>query len=249
MRNHTTASKTTLPIAGRPARLPIRRALSTLRAQRLEVGRILGAPRLQPKLTIGPVDDVFEREADRVADEVTRMPAVEAQSGEPVQRMCPECEEDAVQRQEQLQLQPIEEEEEDLQMQRQEDEEEDEILMPKADGRSCCQGEQPDYVERVQRVREHSGGRPLSREERSYFEPRFDRDFSGVRLHDNPLADTAARSVSARAYTLGSDVVFRSGAYRPGTTDGQHLLAHELTHVLQQGGGGPDRAEQESDDQ
>ena len=106
--------------------------------------------------------------------------------------------------------------------------------MPKAAETPCCQGE-PDYVERVQRVREESGGRPLTGKERGFFEPRFGRDFATVRLHDNPLADTAARSVAARAYTLGSDVVFRSGAYRPGTADGQQLLAHELAHVVQQG--------------
>lgn len=82
------------------------------------------------------------------------------------------------------------------------------------------------------------GGRPLPGSTRSFFESRFGRSFEDVRVNTGPRADRAARSVNAEAFTVGSDVVFRSGAYRPGTAAGRRLLAHELTHVVQQDGGG-----------
>ncbi|XXY51881.1 DUF4157 domain-containing protein [Sorangium sp. So ce269] len=81
------------------------------------------------------------------------------------------------------------------------------------------------------------GGRPLDPTLRRYFEPRFGRDFSGVRIHDSARADASTRAVSATAYTVGNDVVFRRGAYDPNTTRGKKLLAHELAHVAQQSGG------------
>lgn len=79
------------------------------------------------------------------------------------------------------------------------------------------------------------GGRPLPDTDQGFFEPRFGRDFSQVRVHTGPAAGEAARSVGALAYTMGSDVVFGEGQYRPGTEGGRKLLAHELAHVIQQG--------------
>jgi len=79
------------------------------------------------------------------------------------------------------------------------------------------------------------GGMSLSNEVRAWFEPRFGRDFSQVRVHADGEAATAARSVQARAFTLGSHVVFAAGEYQPSSRTGRHLLAHELTHVAQQG--------------
>jgi hypothetical protein len=78
-------------------------------------------------------------------------------------------------------------------------------------------------------------GQPLGADTRTFFEERMGSDFSRVRIHTGPSADRAAASVHARAFTLGSDVVFRSGEYRPDTPAGKRLLAHELTHVVQQG--------------
>jgi len=75
-------------------------------------------------------------------------------------------------------------------------------------------------------------------------EPRFGHDFSRVRVHTDGAAANAARAVRARAYTIGQDIVFGSGEYAPATTEGQRLLAHELTHVVQQNaGGGPTQAQ------
>jgi hypothetical protein len=81
------------------------------------------------------------------------------------------------------------------------------------------------------------GGAPLSREMRSYFEPRFGQDFGHVRVHTDGEAATAARSINARAYTLGPSIVFGAGEYGSGTSESRRLMAHELTHVVQQGGG------------
>lgn len=79
------------------------------------------------------------------------------------------------------------------------------------------------------------GGRPLPRAERAFFEPRFGYDFSRVRVHnDGPAADSA-RSLDARAYTFGASIVFGSSQYSSRTAEGKLLLAHELTHVIQQG--------------
>lgn len=90
--------------------------------------------------------------------------------------------------------------------------------------------------ERVRSVQ--SGGQPLPESARSFFEPRFGRDFSDVRIHTGPRADEAASSINAEAFTVGSDIAFASGNYEPGTTAGKELLAHELTHVVQQGEAG-----------
>ncbi len=83
------------------------------------------------------------------------------------------------------------------------------------------------------------GGTSLPDALRSWFEPRFGYDFGAVRIHADAAGAAAARSVRARAYTTGRDIVFGSGQYAPGTPHGRHLLAHELVHVVQQRGGSP----------
>ncbi len=83
------------------------------------------------------------------------------------------------------------------------------------------------------------GGRPLPQTQRDFFAPRFGMDFSRVRIHTDNSADSATRSVGALAYTRGPDIVFRAGQYQPDTPGGRALLAHELTHVVQQGAAGP----------
>ena len=71
---------------------------------------------------------------------------------------------------------------------------------------------------------------------RNLFEPRFGADLNPVRIHTDTKAEEAARSINARAFTFGKDIVFRSGQYTPETDVGRKLLAHELTHVVQQSG-------------
>lgn len=82
-------------------------------------------------------------------------------------------------------------------------------------------------------------GLPLDAETRSLFEPQFGHDFSNVRVHTNAKAADSARAQDARAYTVGWDVVFGSGQYAPKSRSGKQLLAHELTHVMQQQGTRP----------
>src|SRR6185312_14488644 len=80
-----------------------------------------------------------------------------------------------------------------------------------------------------------SPGQPLDEGTRALLEPRFGHDFSRVRVHTDGRAAESARAVNALAYTVGRDVVFGSGQYSPEARAGRHLLAHELTHVVQQG--------------
>lgn len=153
---------------------------------------------VQPKLTIGTPNDKYEQEADRVADQVMRMPD------------------------QKVQRQPLEEEEEEIQtkplagqitplIQRQEipeeeeEEEEEELLQTKTAG-----GKTPEVSSaigsEIQSLR--GGGRSLSRAERDFFEPRLGADFGDARVHNDARAASVTRSVNARAFTLGRDVVF-----------------------------------------
>jgi hypothetical protein len=82
------------------------------------------------------------------------------------------------------------------------------------------------------------GGHAMDHGTRTRMESSFDADFSGVRIHTDAHADGLNRSLSARAFATGRDVFFRQGEYNPGSSSGRELLAHELTHVVQQNGGG-----------
>jgi Domain of unknown function (DUF4157) len=82
------------------------------------------------------------------------------------------------------------------------------------------------------------GGRGMVHGTRTRMEAAFGTDFSGVRIHTDSRADGLSQSLSARAFTTGRDVFFRQGEYSPGTSSGRELLAHELTHVVQQNGDG-----------
>jgi len=219
---------------------------------------------IQAKLTIGQPNDKYEQEANRVADQVMCMSdadvaqRVESGNVQPmrIQRMCPECDGEMAQRQ------PMEEEEEMLQpklngefLQRQPMEEEEEMLQPKLKGEFLQRQPMEDEEEELQakempgqtptvapnlesRINSlKGGGQPLDFATRSFFEPRFGHNFSNVRVHaDSSSADTA-KSINARAFTLGNHVVMGSGEYQPKSQSGQRLLGHELTHVVQQNGG------------
>ena len=81
-----------------------------------------------------------------------------------------------------------------------------------------------------------SSGRPLEPALRQDMEQRFGHDFSQVRVHSGAAAEQSAREINAIAYTVGQNIVFGAGQYRPGSDSGRHLLSHELTHTIQQGG-------------
>ncbi|WP_081838957.1 eCIS core domain-containing protein [Thermogemmatispora carboxidivorans] len=86
------------------------------------------------------------------------------------------------------------------------------------------------------RSTEQPAGEALPQEVRAYMEPRFGHDFGQVRIHVDEWAAQAAQALNARAYTVGQDIFFGQGEYAPQTNEGRHLLAHELTHTLQQQG-------------
>lgn len=79
-----------------------------------------------------------------------------------------------------------------------------------------------------------SAGHPLDAVSRSFFEPRFGRDFSRVRVHTDSHAEQSASALRAHAYVLGSDIYFGAGKYAPGSDSGRRLLAHEIAHTVQQ---------------
>ena len=167
---------------------------------------INGLP-LQPKLTVNQPGDLYEQEADAMAEQVMRMPA--GSTGKRVQRCAcggtagpdGECEACKARR---------------LALQRK--------------GDSTGGSEAPQSVHQTL----NRPGQPLDDSTRDFMESRFGSDFSGVRVHTDSQAAQSTRDVSARAYTVGSDVVFGAGQYAPGTEGGKSLLAHELTHVVQQ---------------
>ena len=190
-------------------------------------------PFVQAKLSIGQPGDKYEQEADAVADQVMRMP----QSENPIQRKCEDCEEEA------LQMKPLaasitpiiqrqgEEEEEALQMKPMEEEEE--MLQAKSDGGNPTAS--PELSTQLNQSK--GGGSSLPDATNQHMSNAFGTDFSGVRIHTDSKAVQMNRSLGARAFTHGSDVYFNKGEYSPNSGTGKHLLAHELTHVVQQKSG------------
>lgn len=96
----------------------------------------------------------------------------------------------------------------------------------------------PAYVPSAARAGLRSASHPIESGTREQLEARFAADFSSVRIHEGHAAGISARELNANAYTVGLDIVFGAGAYRPHSHDGQRLLAHELAHVVQQSRGG-----------
>jgi N12 class adenine-specific DNA methylase len=140
-------------------------------------------------------------------------------------------EEEEVQRQpeeeeEKLQRQPDKEEEE---LRKQPEEEEEKI---QAKGEAIDERPPPDFVEN--RVQASGGGQVLSENARSFFESRFGHDFKNVRVHADSGSAEMAKSIQAQAFTHGRDIYFGAGKYNPEGSAGKQLLAHELTHVIQQ---------------
>src|SRR6185295_5189390 len=187
------------------------------------VNRLLNTGLLQAKLTVSDPGDQCERQADRVAEVSER--TYESH----VYRACAQCEEQP-QRQaegkETAQLQALKEEEKTTAYQ-------DEVVLRRSEAASGLEVS-GDWEARLQALR--GGGRPLDGEARSTMESAFGEDFGGVRIHTNPEADVLNVALSARAFTTGQDIFFRHGEYDSKSSAGQELLAHELTHVIQQSG-------------
>lgn len=174
----------------------------------------------QAKLTVNAPGDVYEQEADRIAAQVLRMSDEEVQTARVasgIQRMCAEC---ATEEEERTSARLTAEEEEPLQAK------EEPGAIPAVT---------PETQAAIDAMR--GGGAPLDQETRAFMEPRFGHDFSQVRIHTDARAATVARSLDALAFTVGNDIAFAPGQYQPGSEEGRALLAHELTHTIQQTGG------------
>jgi hypothetical protein len=156
------------------------------------------------ELTVGAPGDRYEREANAVADRVMAMPEPDIQRQELEEEEPPE-----------IQSQAEEEEESEVQ----------------------AKGEATPVVTPAMRSElnaSRGGGEPLSDDVRAFMEPRFGRDFSGVRVHAGFRAGSLAKGLRAQAFTRGSDIYFASGKCAPATAAGRRLVAHELAHTVQQ---------------
>jgi hypothetical protein len=181
-------------------------------------------PFIQAKLTVSQPGDPYEQEADRVADEVMRMRAAEASEGVSGQTQA-----SAVQRISRFPAEQIQREE---MIEYPLPEEQQKTVQTKRSGESSPSAPS-DLEARLGSLR--GSGQPLSRDVRGFMEPRFGYDFSSVRVHTDGEAVQMARDVSARAFTVGNDIYFGAGEYAQ-HAEGKRLLAHELTHVIQQSG-------------
>jgi hypothetical protein len=178
---------------------------------------------IQAKLTIGAANDPLEREADRVADRVVSGATHTAQTAQTAQAGGQDVRRNAAEEDE-LMTKRV-----DISRAPQEEDE----LMTKRDGMLGAFDASPAFE---RQLRSAGGGNPLDKNTRSEMERGIGADFSQVRVHTGAQASSLNRSISAQAFTRGSDVFFSSGKYNPGSAGGKRLLAHELTHVVQQGG-------------
>lgn len=167
---------------------------------------------IQPKLKINRPGDEYEREADAMAERVTRMPMHRNTErslhygSDIVQRKCMKCEE-------------------------KKDERQKGVIMRKTDSHSVF--DTPlELDSQLSRIK--GGGIPLPESTQYFMEDAFKTDFSKVRVHTNNTAIEMNKSINAKAFTHGTDIYFNQGEYNVESEYGRNLLAHELTHVVQQ---------------
>ena len=194
-----------------------------------------GNPFIQPKLKIGQPNDKYEQEADRVADRIISIPEPKGSLGtggskSPLIQRQTDKSPEFNDKEEQVQRQ-VDSEEEEPEKEEEEEEEEEPVQAKHVSNKSPPIS--PGLQSKIHSLK--GGGQPLPKSVSHYFEPRFGRDFSNVRVHTDAKAADAAKSINAKAFTTGKDVVFDTGQYSPGTRGGKYLMAHELTHVWQQG--------------
>ncbi|MCP4368580.1 MAG: DUF4157 domain-containing protein [Deltaproteobacteria bacterium] len=229
------------------------------------LNNLVRTSRVQPKLSIGKPNDRLEQEADRVAEKVMTSPAAnhhrslhrqneeeELQTKPLIQRQEEEEELQAkllVQKQEEekQQKKPLiqrQEEEEEFQaksfLQKKEEDEQPEPLLQTQEEEDKIMAKSPASIVtgsgvlgKVQSAK--NGGRALPDSTLSFMESGFGCDFSGVRIHTGPEAVQMSQDLGAQAFTHGNDIFFNQNKFSPGTSDGNRLLAHELTHTVQQG--------------
>jgi hypothetical protein len=161
--------------------------------------------RLQRKLIVNAPGDIHEQEADRVSEQVMQTPEPLIQRACACGGDCPAC-------------------------QTEQQSDDGEVLQTKRSSSDTAQSAAPPIVHEVLASR----GQPLDTSAREFFEPRFGADLSGVTIHTDPQAEASAAAVQAQAYTVGQNIVFGKNQYAPHSDSGRRLIAHELTHVMQQ---------------
>ena len=162
---------------------------------------------IQAKLTVDAPDSLLEREADRIADQVMRMPSPASRSE---QRSSSQKTNGQNHRSRFQQ-----------------------VKLQRKESGLAVPAVTPSIYSKVQALKAGSG-RPLSESERAFFEPRFGRDFSNVRIHTDHQAASTANELNAKAFTIDNRIVFGPGEFTPNSASGQRLIAHELVHTLQQ---------------
>lgn len=170
---------------------------------------------IQPKLKIGSTNDKFEQEADRIADQVVHGSNQTAQiqhTGSLVQRKCTACEV------EELQMKPLSQRVTSL-------------IQTKSN--TSGQVASDSVSSGIQSSK--GGGKSMDSSTKSYMENRFGSDFSSINIHTGHKANHLNQLINARAFTVGNDIFFNKGEYQPNSSRGKYLLAHELTHTVQQG--------------
>ncbi|MGN6268103.1 MAG: eCIS core domain-containing protein [Ginsengibacter sp.] len=185
---------------------------------------------IQRKLSVGAVDDPLEDEADNMADKVMRMPEQNF-----IQRKCAHCEEE-----ERAQRKPLES---FIQKKCTACEEEEAQRKPLASFIQKKQSSANNSVIASDNVSNQiqstkNRGAAMHETTKSFMESRFGTDFSNVKIHTGNYALQLSKELNAQAFTVGNDIYFNEGKYQPESFAGKHLLAHELTHTIQQGASG-----------
>jgi hypothetical protein len=204
----------------------------------------------QTRLSIGQAGDKFEKEADSVADKVISKkdmddePAIQRQEISSIQRLAtPEEDENFATNDQRMRRDRELREKPEVQMKCAHCEEEEKMGMQMKPG-SAAAGSAASHARVASdgvsgRVDSSRGkGSPLPASTLSEMQSSFGRDFSGVNIHTDSDAVSMNRELGAQAFTHGSDIYFNTGKFNPSSSTGKHLLAHELTHVVQQGASG-----------
>jgi hypothetical protein len=198
-----------------PALLALQQTHGNRYVQRVVAG-------IQAKLKVGQPGDKYEQEADHMASRIMQRISISQSPSVPRQEV----------EEEELLTMPI------ASIQRQAEEEEEELQAKSAE---TIQRAGTDSVSQIDsgiedKINAAKGsGEPLPQDVRGQMEQGFGADFSGVRVHTDSRADGLNQSLQARAFTTGQDIFFKSSEYDPRSSSGQQLLAHELTHTIQQG--------------
>jgi hypothetical protein len=207
--------------------------------------------RPQAKLSISQPGDFYEQQADNIAQQVMRRIAQPPRQYVQPLQMKPLA--NSITPVVQRQQAPQKEEEEQLQMkslassstswlQRQQAPQEEELQMKPMVQRRPSGGGMTAASNLETSIQQSRGnGQPLADDIKQPMEQAFGADFDSVRIHTDAKSDNLNKSIQARAFTTGQDIFFRQGEYSPGSNSGKELLAHELTHVIQQNGGAVQR--------